>query len=79
MEGLSDTIATAVSTFGIENAAVAYRYAAFCFIVGKTKEGLNILEGALEKDYEGHEGFLEFEPTFKLNTNITDLIRSYNK
>jgi hypothetical protein len=38
-----------------------------------------VLEAALEKDYEGHEGFLEFEPTFKLNTTITNLIGLYNK
>jgi tetratricopeptide (TPR) repeat protein len=79
IEGLTDTIAAAVTTFGIENPAVAYRYAAFCFITGKNKEGLTILEGALEKDYEGHEGFLEFEPTFKLNTTITNLIGLHNK
>jgi tetratricopeptide (TPR) repeat protein len=79
IEGLTDTIATAVTTFGMEKAAVAYRYAAFCFITGKSKEGLIVLESALEKDYEGHEGFLEFEPTFKLNTTITNLIGLYNK
>ena len=79
LQGLTETISTAVLTFGLDNAPVAYRYAAFCFITGKNKEGLTMLERALEKDYEGHEGFLEFEPTFKLNTTITNLIASYYK
>jgi tetratricopeptide (TPR) repeat protein len=79
IEGLTDTITTAVLTFGLENAAVAYRYAAYCFIIGKHKEGLTTLERALQKDYEGHEGFLEFEQTFKLNTSITNLIGLYQQ
>lgn len=61
-EGLASSISTAVITFGLDNPAVAYRYAAFCFISGKNKEGMTILESALEKDVEGHEGFLEFKP-----------------
>jgi len=36
-----------------------------------------VLESALEKDFDGHEGFLEFEPTFKLNPDIMNLISLY--
>ena len=76
IEGLRETISLAVQTFGIEHPAVAYRYAAFCFIIGNNKEGMVVLESALFKDYQGHEGFLEFEPTFKLNTAIMNIIAS---
>jgi hypothetical protein len=40
---------------------------------------MTTLEDALNKDFEGHEGFLAFEPTFKLNTTITNLIGLYKK
>jgi tetratricopeptide (TPR) repeat protein len=76
-EALFHTISKAITNFGIDNPAVAYRYAAFCFITGKSKEGLSVLESALEKDFDGHEGFLEFEPTFKLNPDIMNLISLY--
>ena len=62
------------------NAALLYRKAFIYFAQDMTESGLLTLEMALDKDYDGHIEFLNFDAeNLTSNPNIMDLIEEYRK
>ncbi|HFC00350.1 MAG TPA: tetratricopeptide repeat protein [Phaeodactylibacter sp.] len=61
----------------LENVTLEYHYAAILLILGKNKKGMDVLNNALQKDFESYESLYEFAPTLVYNQRVQTIINYY--
>jgi crooked neck len=60
-----------------DNDELHYRQAAYLLIAGEKRKALKVLEKALKKNVSNFSFFLDYDPSFRINDDVINLIEKY--